>query len=79
MSLEKKRKIAIILTIIATLLLISGIIGLIVGTAYAVTGKLALFWASLTGILPLSIIVAIAALIVDISFRKEKRALKELK
>jgi len=40
---------------------------------------LALFWASLTGILPLSIIVAIAALIVDISFRKEKRALKKLK
>ncbi|HUU78451.1 MAG TPA: hypothetical protein VMX55_08890 [candidate division Zixibacteria bacterium] len=73
MELEKKRKVSLILTIISAVILILGITGLILGVWLAITHKTELFWVSMTGILPLSIILGIIALIFDISYRKEKK------
>ncbi|NHJ04284.1 MAG: hypothetical protein EAX90_05640 [Candidatus Heimdallarchaeota archaeon] len=73
MELEKKRKVTLILTIISAVVLILGITGLILGFLLAIEHKTELLWVSMTGILPLSIILGIIALFFDISFRKEKK------
>ncbi|MEA2070345.1 MAG: hypothetical protein U9O98_03550 [Asgard group archaeon] len=78
MELKRKRRLSIIFIILTSLILVLGITGVIIGVYLAMDYKTGLLWASFAGILPLSVILGIIALIFDISYRKEKRENEEL-